>query len=89
MNENLVTENEGAAGPNNGPGFSYENDDALSEEGGYDEVIKEGRSKKKKASINFYSYEFDHIIKGKKGEQLIDYISKQPLNSPLFESPTV
>ena len=73
----------------NVPDFTFDNDDALSEEGGYDDAIKEAKSKKKKASINFYSYEFDHIIKGKKGAQLIEYISKQPLNSPLFESPTV
>jgi replication fork clamp-binding protein CrfC len=48
---------------------TFENDDALS-----DEDIKEDKmtltkknQQKKKASINFYSYEFDHIIKGRKG----------------------
>ena len=45
--------------------FSHDNDDALSEEGGYDKAVKESISKIKKTSINFYSYEFDHIIRGK------------------------
>jgi len=46
--------------------FSHDNDDAISEEGGYEKAIKESMSKKKKASINLYSYEFDNIIKGTK-----------------------
>ena len=76
----------GADGPDK---VIINNDDALSDEGVYDDSIQEARSKRKKASINFYSYEFDHIIKGKRGAQMIEYISKQPLSSPLFESPTV
>ena len=31
---------------------------------------------KKQASINFYSYEFEKIIKGKKGDQLTRYLSE-------------
>ena len=67
-----------------------ENDDALSD--GYVEDTSSGMfkgGKEKQASINFYSYEFERIIKGDKGEQLIKYLSNQPLSSPLFESPTV
>ena len=46
--------------------FSHDNDDAISEEDGYEKAIKESMSKKKKASLNLYSYEFDNIIKGTK-----------------------
>lgn len=66
------------------------NDDALSDE--YEEKETKtllGGSQKKQASINFYSYEFERIMKGKKGAELIKYLSDQPLTSPLFESSTV
>jgi hypothetical protein len=64
-----------------------ENDDALSED--YEEPVIKSKfgsmnSKKKQASINFYSYEFEKIMKGKKGEKLIKYLSDQHLDSPLF-----
>lgn len=63
-------------------------DDALSDE--YDEH-KGGRfaTKKKQASIDFYSYEFEHLIKGSKGDQLTRYLAEQPLTSPVFESTTI
>jgi hypothetical protein len=32
-------------------------------------------STEKQASINMYSYEFESIMKGKKGDQLIKYLS--------------
>jgi hypothetical protein len=65
-----------------------ENDDALSDE--YEEKSKKALgTKSKQASINFYSYEFESIMKGKKGAELIKYLSDQPLQSSLFESPTV
>lgn len=76
-----------------------ENDDALSDEyqekeeennllKGLKQLSGEGRQEKQ-ASINMYSYEFESIMRGKKGDHLIKYLSDQPLNSPLFENPTV
>lgn len=64
-------------------------DDALSDE--YDEHKGKGRfsSKKKQASIDFYSYEFEHLIKGKKGDQLTRYLAELPLTSSVFESTTI
>lgn len=63
-------------------------DDALSDE--YNEHTG-GRfaTKKKQASIDFYSYEFDRLIKKKKGDQLTRYLAEQPLTSPVFESTTI
>ena len=38
-------------------------------------LLNSSKEKNKKASINFYSYEFDHILKGDKGMELIKYLS--------------
>ena len=70
----------------------YDNDDALSDEYSEKDQSKNfitGQSNEKQASINFYSYEFESIIKGKKGNSLIKFLSEQPLDSPLFESSTM
>jgi hypothetical protein len=42
---------------------------------GADNNLQGKEKKTNKASINFYSYEFDRIIKGDRGEQLIRYLS--------------
>jgi hypothetical protein len=53
-------------------------------------IGKKSRFKmKKQASIDFYSYEFENIIKGKKGDKLTRYLANLPLTSPLFESTTI
>lgn len=45
--------------------------------------------KKKKFHIDIYSYDFEKLIKGRKGEIITKYLAELPLTSPIFESTTI
>jgi hypothetical protein len=71
MNDNEdIIENEIA----NDTGILLDNDNALSDDEDLGKKkedffsLSTSAKEMKKASINFYSYEFDHILKGEKGE---------------------
>lgn len=45
--------------------------------------------KKKQASIDYYSYDFDKIIKGERANKLTKYLASLSHSSPLFENQTI
>ncbi len=47
--------------------------------------INLNKSKGKKSLVNFTSYDFKDIIRGKKAAKLIKFLSDLPLESPIFE----